>query len=666
VRFFSCLSLLRGPCKGRPNRVLLCLVLLTAAAAAASSTSFLLGPAYSEWVSPESSAIGTDSSGALYLLTSGCQATGSPASSCVTKLSADGKTILSQSNLGFTPEYNTVAIDPNGGIYTIPPIQAGSITAYVAKLSASGTGLAWQTQVTATGVAIGYPSLVADSQGRAYVGGAVGPAFQSSVVIRLTATGALDYTAQIAGSVTSIAVDATGGVFALGSGVNGAMVPFLARLAPDGSAGFYTSLPSLSRPGSVAVDPNGNAVLTAIAANGSIVLQRYDATGTLQVSSTVQTSTSTQGIGVNFVVDAAGNAYLSGSSLIYDAGVQYLIPVKNSLLTCGSEWLSVFAPDGSLLQGTYLPSGAESVVQGASMATGLNSTVFLLHTAGPGFTPTQTGPFPAGVPGTGVYLWSLSPNANAQTFPLACLGNAATYQTGAIAPGGFVTLFGNGLGPQQGVQPQATLQSPFPTQAASVEVTFDGTPAPLLWVQDAQINVVVPWSLTPGQTTQVCAIYGGVKTNCLTWPVVETAPAVFTASDGVHALALNQDGSLNSATNPAVLGSIVTVFATGLGPITPPQADGALVGLPLPTNTLPVTVGFTVGAPPFGTTIFNPFEVTYAGPAPYEVAGASQINFKLGPPANQTDLYPYAGLQNISVAVPSGTSQPFAVYVANQ
>jgi hypothetical protein len=122
------------------------------------------------------------------------------------------------------------------------------------------------------------------------------------------------------------------------------------------------------------------------------------------------------------------------------------------------------------------------------MAPGLNSTVFLLHQAGPGFAPTQTGPFPAGVPGTGVYLWSLSPNANAQTFPLACLGNAATYQTGPIAPGGFVTLFGSGLGPQQGVQPQATLQSPFPTQAASVEVTFDGTPAALLWVQDAQME----------------------------------------------------------------------------------------------------------------------------------------------------------------------------------
>jgi hypothetical protein len=217
---------------------------------------------------------------------------------------------------------------------------------------------------------------------------------------------------------------------------NGATVPFLARLAPDGSAGFYTSLPALSRPGSVAVDPNGNAVLTAIAANGSIVLQRYDATGVLQLSTVVQTSTSTQGIGVNFVLDAAGNAYLSGSSLIYDAGVQYLLPVKNSLLTCGSEWLSVFAPDGSLLQATYLRPGAESVVQGASMAPGLNSTVFLLHPAGPDFAPTQSGPFPAGVPGTGVYLWSLSPDANAQAFPLACLGNAATYETGPITPGG--------------------------------------------------------------------------------------------------------------------------------------------------------------------------------------------------------------------------------------
>jgi hypothetical protein len=66
-----------------------------------------------------------------------------------------------------------------------------------------------------------------------------------------------------------------------------------------------------------------------------------------------------------------------------------------------------------------------------------------------------------------------------------------------------------------------------------------------------------------------------------------------------------------------------------------------------------------VANPPFGATIYNPFEVTYAGPAPYLVAGTSQINFSLG--KNQGDLYTYNGQANIYLG-----SQPFAVYVANQ
>ena len=208
-------------------------------------------------------------------------------------------------------------------------------------------------------------------------------------------------------------------------------------------------------------------------------------------------------------------------------------------------------------------------------------------------------------------------------------------QTGPIAPGEIVTLFGNGLGPEQGIQTQATLQNPYPNRAAGVEVTFDGRPAPLLWVQDAQINAVAPWSLTPGQNTQVCVSYNNVKPNCLAWPVVETAPGVFTV-DGVHAAAVNQDGTVNAAANPAPVGSVVSVFATGLGAITPAQADGTLVVPPLPANVV-LPVG--VQAP---TPIFEPchqpyqtcpapyiyFDVTYAGPAPYVVAGVSQIDFR--------------------------------------
>ena len=98
-------------------------------------------------------------------------------------------------------------------------------------------------------------------------------------------------------------------------------------------------------------------------------------------------------------------------------------------------------------------------------------------------------------------------------------------------------------------------------------MTFNGTPAPLLWVQDSQINAIVPWSLTPGGNTEICVLSGGVRTNCLTWPVVLTAPAVFTV-DGSYALPVNQDGSINSAKNPAAIGSIVAVWPPASGRLT--------------------------------------------------------------------------------------------------
>jgi uncharacterized protein (TIGR03437 family) len=333
--------------------------------------------------------------------------------------------------------------------------------------------------------------------------------------------------------------------------------------------------------------------------------------------------------------------------------------------------LGVFAPDGSLLQATYIPGAAGDA---PFIATGPHSSVFVLANADANFSPTQAGPFPAGFSADSfLFLWHLSPNASAQTFPLSCVTNAASFGTGPIAPGELVTLLGSGLGPQQGVAPQATLESPYPIEAAGVEVTFDGTPAPLLWVQDSQINAVAPWSLTPGQNTQVCAFYNSVQANCVTWPVALTAPAVFTV-DGVHAAAVNQDGTINSADNPAPVGSIVAVWATGLGPIAPAQADGTLVGLPLPSNVvLPVQVqspipafepchpGVGVLPCPTGPTYTN-FYVTYAGPAPYKAAGVSQINFQVVGYAPS-----WAPDNPIILSLPNSAQSPgFQIYVAGQ
>jgi len=632
-------------------RQILCLILLSATGAGAATSAFQLGVNYSEWLSFPANGgaqLATDSFGATYFLTSTLQS--NVALSTVTKLTPDGKTLLWQNQLGFAASAMTV--DPNGGVYVVPVRQQSESTAYVAKLSTTGTGLAWKTSV-------GFlpqspPAIAADSQGRVYLAAqyAVNNFItRSAYVVRLNASGsAIDFTTHFMGTPTSIALDPSGAAYIAGSAVNtqGVTTGFLARVASDGTAGYYTVFPAgLSE--TVAVDANGNVALFGLG-----VVQRIDSTGAATLKTTVT------GAAVAFALDAAGNAYVA-------AVTNQLYPVKNSLATCRfdpattlssySELLNVIAPDGTILQATYIPGGDD--LGSPLLAVTPNGTVLVAATAGPGFTPTQTGPFPAGTTGS-MFLSNLSSttsNSPAPTYSLTCAGSSASLAIGSISPGELVTLFGNGLGPQQGVQTHVAPPNPYPTRMANVQVTFDGTPAPLLWVQDAQINLVAPWSLTPGQNTQVCVSYNNVNTNCLTLPVVQATPAVFMV-DARYAAALNQDGTYNSAGNPAAPGSIVTVYATGLGPITPSQPDGSLIGLPLPANTFTFGVEaiYTIGIP-FGTEVDVPFEVQYAGPAPTLVAGVSQINFRIAPYASYGAIYVHMG---------SNFSPGFSIHVAGQ
>jgi uncharacterized protein (TIGR03437 family) len=627
-------------------RAFVCLALVSATGAGAASNS-VLGVDYSEWLGLNAMQINTDASGALYIASGPLGGW----ASTVTRVSADGKTMVWQNQLGFSVA--AMAVDPNGGVYVIPLSMPGDTSISVAKLSANGTGLAWKAPIgfiapSAIGGQLP-PVVAADSQGRTYVAASnVGPSIDAANdetnIVQLNAAGtAIGYTAQVKGIPTVITVDPTGAAFVAGYQVepNLGAIDFVARVAPDGSAGFYTTLPPQNLvPSALAVDVFGNADVFEGGA-----LQRVNPAGVITFSTTVAG-------GWSFVPDAAGNMYIAGFT-----GQNF--QVKNSIATCGwdtatvgatGEFLTVLAPDGSVLQTTYVPGGQFTSFH-SLITMGPNSTFFVVASAGASFAPTQAGPFPAGSAGS-TFLLRLSPNANAQILPLTCMVNGASLATGAIAPGEMVTLSGAGLGPQQAVQSQASLESPFPTQSAGVAVTFDGKPAPLLWVQDAQINAVAPWSLTPGQNTKVCASYNSVSTNCLTWPVVQSAPAVFTV-DGSSAVAVNQDGTMNSLSNPAPVGSIVTIWATGLGAIAPPQADGALVQFPLPTNTLAAGVQ-AWWCFPFSCSSFPTYKVTYAGPAPYLLSGVTQINFQ---------VVSFPGL-NV-VTLPSTQSPLFGIFVAS-
>jgi uncharacterized protein (TIGR03437 family) len=628
---------------------LLCLIPVFATCSAAADSAFQLGVNYSEFIDLPANGgnqLAVDGPGNIYYVTTTIQS--NIASSSVTKLSPDGTSVQWRNQLGFAA--SAMAVDSNGGVYVAPSKQPTDTTTYVAKLDQSGTGLAWKTSVGF--LAQSAPTIAADAQGRVYFAAQnalTNGITRSASVLRLNPAGtAIDFTTQIAGTPTSIAFDRMGASYIAGSAVDsqGAGIGFLARVAPDGGPGYYTVFPAgLSQ--IVAVDASGNVAVFGGFDPG--VVQRIDATGAVTFKTTVPGPT------VAFALDGDGNAFVA-------AVTNFLYHTKKSLGTCDfdpaaklsnySELLNVIAPDGSILQSTYVPGG--NTLGSPLVAVTSDGAVIVAATAGSTFAPTQIGPFPAGGSGS-MFLSKLSPTTPQPTYSLSCAGSSANFATGSISPGELVTLFGSRLGPLQGVQ---TGGGPtYPTSAANVRVTFDGVPAALLWVQDEQINAVAPWSLTPGVTTRVCASYNDVSTNCLTLPVDLTTPAVFMA-DRRYAAALNQDGTYNSAQNPAAAGSIVTVYGTGLGAITPSQPDGSRIGLPLPSNnfTFEVEAKYTIGIP-FGTEVDVPFEVEYAGPAPTLVAGASQINFRVAPYASYGAIYLHMG---------STFSPGFSIYVAGQ
>jgi uncharacterized protein (TIGR03437 family) len=162
------------------------------------------------------------------------------------------------------------------------------------------------------------------------------------------------------------------------------------------------------------------------------------------------------------------------------------------------------------------------------------------------------------------------------------------------------------------------------TRLGETRVLFDGTPAPLLYVQWNQINAVVPFGVAGKASALMQVERGGELAAGIDIPVAASHPGLFTHSAtgrGLGAI-VNQDRTINSAANPAPRGSIVSFYGTGEGETTPAGIDGFIT--PETTSNLPqpklkVTVSIAQ----------RPAEVLYAGAAPGLVAGVFQINARI-------------------------------------
>jgi len=209
--------------------------------------------------------------------------------------------------------------------------------------------------------------------------------------------------------------------------------------------------------------------------------------------------------------------------------------------------------------------------------------------------------------------------------------NAASYAT-AIAPGQMVDVWGTGMGPAKGAGLALDANGMVSTSVSGVRILFDGIPAPLVYVSAGQCAAVVPYFGAYNAATHVQVEYQGVRSDPLAVPVAATGPGLFTAnSSGTgQGSILNQDGSINSAANPAARGSTVILWGTGEGLTDPPGVDGRLAVdvLPRPIAGVAVDIGGL------------PATVAYAGTAPFMMPGVLQVNVQMSPDVQPGNAVP--------------------------
>jgi uncharacterized protein (TIGR03437 family) len=133
-----------------------------------------------------------------------------------------------------------------------------------------------------------------------------------------------------------------------------------------------------------------------------------------------------------------------------------------------------------------------------------------------------------------------------------------------------------------------------------------------------QVNGQIPYEVAGGRSTSVQLIYRGVPSNTVDLALVDAAPGLLTILGTSQGAVLNQDGSLNSETNPAARGSVISFFAVGAGLMKGGAPTGAPATNPLGAPALPVVLKMAN----------VPVEVLYAGEAP-GLLGCLQVNARI-------------------------------------
>jgi uncharacterized protein (TIGR03437 family) len=376
-------------------------------------------------------------------------------------------------------------------------------------------------------------------------------------------------------------------------------------------AGQTTSLDFPTTPGSF--QPAPIVPMWNDASPGGFIV-KLSADGRAVLYSSYVMSLETPGQGVTaLAVTASGEAYVGGST---SAGFAVTESAPQVCFGGSADgFVAHLDPRGALLEATYIGGPHADTVQALALAN--DASVMLVGYPSDSTGLTTFSRIRFGGPG-----WSSPPCLSPDALNAATLHSEGS----GIAPGEFITLTGFGIGPKNGVAYQPDAQGHAPRQLAGVQVFFDGVPAPVIYAQSRQINVLVPFELNGKSSTNILVQYNGIPLGPVAAPLTFGVPGIFRLQSGVsaQAAALNQDGTLNGPSNPARPGSVVTLWGTGFGATDPPCATGGL-NVPAAANLAPnMSVLLEDIVVPGMAGRINP--AYYAGSAPTLLCGVEQIN----------------------------------------
>ncbi len=165
---------------------------------------------------------------------------------------------------------------------------------------------------------------------------------------------------------------------------------------------------------------------------------------------------------------------------------------------------------------------------------------------------------------------------------------------------------------------------PMTRTLGDVQVLVNASAVPLHYVSPTQINVLLPMSAPTSGTIEIQVVRASTGQILASYPVrMEVAsPGLFTATGGItgQLAALNQDNTVNSASNPVQRGQVIQLFGTGQGYIPGAPADGEPAGGAVSTDVLPRII--------MGTDFVADSDIQYSGLAPSAV-GLWQINVRV-------------------------------------